>query len=397
MTPQVSIAEACSLVTDGTHYTPADIGAGYPFLTVKDVSDAGLDFDGCARISEKDFLAADAGNSAPKFGDVLFSKDGTVGKVHVVKTSERFAVLSSLAILRPSRDVIPDYLGHVLRFPKVLEEAMKRKTGSAIRRIVLSDLKQVRISLPSSDEQRRIAAILDKADALRTQRREALVQLDRLAQAIFVEMFGDPVKHGWPVETIADVAAPIDGAMRTGPFGSQLLHSEFSDEGVAVLGIDNAVTNEFRWGERRFITEAKYRELRRYTVKPGDVLITIMGTCGRCAVVPDDIPLAINTKHLCCITLNPEKCLPEFLHSYFMWHPMARQYLAQTSKGAIMDGLNMGIIKAMPLALPPVQLQGTFKARLAEVKALKSAQRNALDEAEALFASLQHRAFHGEL
>ena len=253
------------------------------------------------------------------------------------------------------------------------------------------------IPLPPLPEQRRIAAILDQADALRAKRRGALAQLDSLTQSIFIEMFGGSHSQDWPVETIADVAAPCDGSIRTGPFGSQLLHSEFVTEGVAVLGIDNAVANEFRWGERRYISEGKYRELRRYTVKPGDVLITIMGTCGRCAVVPDDIPVAINTKHLCCITLNPVKCLPEFLHAFFLLHPMARGYLEQTSKGAIMAGLNMGLIKAMPISVPPVPIQQTFATRIQAIESLKATHRAALAESDALFASLQRRAFASQL
>lgn len=185
--------------------------------------------------------------------------------------------------------------------------------------------------------------------------------------------------------------------MRTGPFGSQLLVEEFVTEGVAVLGIDNAVNNEFSWDVRRYITLDKYSELKRYTVNPGDVLITIMGTCGRCAVVPDDIPLAINTKHLCCITLNKEKCLPEFLHAYFLRHPAAKKYLMQKEKGAIMSGLNMGLIKDMPVVLPPLEVQQKLSEKLALIEKLKKLHRAHLEQLDSLFASLQHRAFRGEL
>ena len=253
------------------------------------------------------------------------------------------------------------------------------------------------IPLPPLAEQKRIAGILDAADALRAKRREALAQLDTLLQSTFLDMFGDPVKSGWTMATVEAVASGQRGAIRTGPFGSQLLHSEFVDEGIRVLGIDNAVANEFREGEPRFITAQKYKQLRRYTVRPRDVLITLMGTCGRCAVVPDNIGTAINTKHLCCITLDRGKCLPEFMHAYFLEHPIARRYLERNAKGAIMSGLNMRIIKALPIPAAPLDLQHRFAAIVEAVEQQKTRQRAHLAELDTLFASLQSRAFRGDL
>lgn len=287
---------------------------------------------------------------------------------------------------------------YLYRFMSVYVDQLRAmRVGGVVKYIKLGYLTETRIPLPALAEQRRIAEVMDCAEVIRAKRRTALTQIDTLIQSIFLDLFGDSENRAWPVTTIAEVAHPGEGSIRTGPFGSDLLHNEFVDEGVAVLGIDNAVANEFRWGERRFISESKYRELKRYTVKPGDVLITIMGTCGRCAVVPDDVPVAINTKHLCCITLDSGKCLPSFLHAYFLRHPIARRYLEQTAKGAIMAGLNMGIIKAMPIRLPPLPLQNDFARRVVAVEKLKTAHRASRTEMDALFVSLQHRAFRGEL
>ena len=336
-------------------------------------------------------------------GDVLVAKITPCfenGKIAQAVLPRRHGFGSTeFHVVRPRLEVSDArYLLHYLRLDRIRGEGQRRMTGSAgQRRVPANFLSELEVPLPPLPEQRRIAAILDQAETLRTQRRAALAQLDSLTQSIFLDMFGDAEAKGWPVETIADIAHPSGGSIRTGPFGSQLLHSEFVAEGVAVLGIDNAVANEFRWGERRFITEAKYRDLQRYTVKSGDVLITIMGTCGRCAVVPDDVPVAINTKHLCCITLDARKCVPAFLHAYFLRHPMARKYLEQTAKGAIMSGLNMGLVKAMPIPVPPLPLQQTFATRIQAIAALKATHRAALAELDALFAALQQRAFAGQL
>ena len=388
-----TLGSLCQFLNGGTppksesRYFEGDI----PWITSADITSPIVDT--ARSFITDEAVGASATNKVPTGTVLLVTRTG-VGKVAVAGVDLCFS--QDITAILPDKDRLDTaYLVHFLRTKQDYLLSMAR--GATIKGVTRNVVADLVIPLPPLPEQRRIAAILDQADALRAKRRESLAQLDHLAQSVFIEMFNPSVAQDWPVKTIADIVSQLGGGIRTGPFGSQLLHSEFVDSGIAVLGIDNAVSNEFRWGERRYITEAKYRELQRYTVKPGDVLITIMGTCGRCAVVPDDIPVAINTKHLCCITLDHGLCLPEFLHAYFLQHPMAREYLERTAKGAIMSGLNMGLIKAMPIAIPPLSLQHEFKARNQAIENLKTQHRTALADLDALFASLQHRAFRGEL
>lgn len=289
-----------------------------------------------------------------------------------------------------SKNVLPEYLARFIQACSSRVLTWVRATTAD--NFPIEKLKDLNIPIPPIDDQQRIVEKLSLTDELREKRREASALLDNLAQSIFLDMFED-LPSGFETVSVGDLATNI----RTGPFGSDLLHSEFVDDGIAVLGIDNAVNNEFTWSQRRFITNEKYQKLVRYRVHAGDLVITIMGTCGRCAIVPDDIPVAINTKHLCCITLDKSRCLPEFLHAYFLMHPTARRYLEQTAKGAIMSGLNATIIKSLPVQLPPFADQERFaktSLQLREQKRRLSGQAQELDE---LFKSLQQRAFGNEL
>lgn len=337
-----------------------------------------------------------------KSGDILVSTANSwnlVGKCSWVSNLPWPATIGGfISALRASDTVDPRYLYHWFASGRVQADVRKcaRKTTN-ISNLSLEQCLALQIPLPPLPEQRRIAGILDQADALRRLRRQSLSRLTDLGQAIFHEMFDDGASADWPKMSIADVVDHDAGGIRTGPFGSQLLHSEFVDSGIAVLGIDNAVSNRFRWAKERFITAEKYAKLSRYKVYPGDVLITIMGTCGRCAIVPEDVGEVINTKHLCCISLQKSRCLPAYLHSYFLYHRDSLQYLGVRSKGAIMDGLNGGLIKAMPLTVPPIELQKQFVEKLKLIEANEREFIAADERAWSLFRSLQHRAFRGEL
>lgn len=344
-------------------------------------------------------------------GDVLLAKitpcfeNGKLGIARNLKNGIGFGS-SEYIVLRPGPSLVAEFLYYYLARPVFLEEGARSMTGAVgHKRVAKEFVERYPIPIPPLDEQRRIVALLDEAfEGIATTKANAEKNLQNARELLavgyrsIVDAFD---QSSWGQEAVANLAAAAKGSMRTGPFGSQLLHSEFVGDGIAVLGIDNAVANEFRWDKRRYITEEKYRDLARYRVHPGDVLITIMGTCGRCAVVPDDIPLAINSKHLCCISLNREKCLPEYLHLYFLRDPTARSYLEAQAKGSIMAGLNMGIISALPVRLPSIDEQRRIVERFDELKTgcdrLAEIQQQKLRALGDLKGALLSQAFTGQL
>ncbi|MCQ9388105.1 restriction endonuclease subunit S [Brevibacterium sp. 50QC2O2] len=315
-----------------------------------------------------------------------------VGKAAAVVHPVEASFGAFLKVLRPKAGVNPRYFFHYFKTPKYRNKISSIAAGANINNLRNSDLDNLEIPLPSLSEQKRIASILDKADAICQKRRAALAHLDSLTQSIFHDMFG----HMPANATVAEIVNQKSD-IRTGPFGSQLLHDEFVSSGISVLGLDNVVGNRFLPGKERYITQDKYSELKRYTVYPGDVLVSIMGTTGRCVVVPEGIPTSINTKHICAITVDLTSVVPEFLRAVFLWHPDSRRHLLRQTKGSIMSGLNMSIIKAMPVPVPSMDEQVKFSNISIAIEHRRGRFIELLQQDDTLFASLQSRAFKGEL
>lgn len=368
--------QLCKLITDGTHYTPPDIGAGVPFLTVKDMSRSGLDFEGCSRISLEEFQKAKAQNSAPVHGDILFSKDGTVGKVHVVTEESDFAVLSSIAILRPDpRTLDAGFAAHYLRSPEALAAASQRKTGSALTRIILKDLKQLSLPVLPLDEQKRIAAILDQADELRRKRQRAIDRLNQLGQAIFFEMFGDPRTnpHGYPILPLGQLVENQDGKRVPVKLADrEQMHGQYPYYGAS--GVIDFVDDYLFDGERLLIGEDGANLLARSS------------------------PLAYMARgkfwvnnHAHVLAFNGRANL-RFLE-FFIEATDVSNYVS----GSAQPKLTQKQLNSISVPTPPMSAQTLFAERLSAVEAEQEYAVQSQKHLEALSASLQHRAFQGEL
>lgn len=328
--------------------------------------------------------------------DILLVWDGAnVGTIGYGKKGYIGSTIALLRIKAPN-EFATNYIGAFLH--SQTELLRRRSIGAAIPHIDRKFLENIQIPVFSLPDQIRIATILDTSHTLIEQRIKSISLLNEFLKSTFLQMFySNSESEEWKEIKFEELADKKKGSMRTGPFGSDLLHDEFTEKGdVKVLGIDNVVTNTFDWGKNRFITFEKFEKLKRYQVFPEDVLISIMATVGRTAVVPDDISICINSKHLAAITLNKKIANPYFIAYAFHSHPVIINQMTNKTKGAIMEGLNLTIIRKIKLKLPPIELQIEFSKILKDIEIKKILYKSSLHELENLYGSLSQRAFKGE-
>jgi type I restriction enzyme S subunit len=172
-----------------------------------------------------------------------------------------------------------------------------------------------------------------------------------------VEWLGEVPEH-WKVKRVRHLLRQSYDGLKIGPFGSQLTSQMLVPSGYKVFGQENVIANDFTLGER-FITEEKLNELAVYEIKSGDILITMMGTSGRCAIVPDNLEIGIMDSHLLRM-----RVVDEIRHRFIQLLIDESVYIAHQirtlGKGSIMHGLNSSIIKELILTVPSVVEQDSI-------------------------------------
>lgn len=268
--------------------------------------------------------------------------------------------------------------------------------GGAQPNISQGLIKDLKVSLPPLSEQRRIAAILDQAEALRDKRREALAQLVSLTQSIFVEMFGDPVANEkcWPEsEKLGDLSEIVSGVTKGRSLDGKttrvlpyLAVANVQDKSLSLSAIKQIAATE--------------EEIERYRLKKDDLLLTEGGDpdkLGRGTLWNDELPECIHQNHIFRVRVSDRRVSPCFLN-WLIASQRGKQYFLRSAKQTTgIASINMTQLRGFPLLLPPIELQLQFESFVSEVKSKRKLLANSAEHLDMLFASIQYKAFRGEL
>lgn len=299
-----------------------------------------------------------------------------------------------------SERFIPRYLRHVLISDEFNGKFMATVSGvgGSLLRARPAEVAKIKIPLPSFAEQRRVAAILDKADALRAKRREAIAKLDQLLRSVFQEMFGDPVTNpmGWRFVACHELCGSPDD-IKCGPFGTQLAKEEFQSEGIPLWGIKH-VNADFKRPTHEFLSQQKAKDLAQYSIEPGDLVMTRKGTVGNCAVYPGGMPSGVMHSDLLRFRVDLDVCNPVFLRDQLRFSQLVARQVEVMSSGAIMAGINVSKLKNLTVFYPDIKHQNRYAEIVSRgVGCVADSWSRSLSAAERLFNSLQHQAFSGAL
>lgn len=271
---------------------------------------------------------------------------------------------------------------YLCAFPTIMQRLYK---GVGIKHISLADIKNIEIEYPPIEVQRTIVSVLSFLDAVIKNRQINVVKnIPELLKSYYSQLVDNNV---WDKVRISDIATEI----KSGPFGTQLHVSQFSDKGdIYVYGIDDLTKKA---PKTRYLSIVELDKYKRYLVHGDDVLISIMGTVGRTKVVPKDIGLAINTKHLVDITLNQDLCKPYFLAYTLENDRKVRRQIESSKHGAVMSAINMSDVKNLMITLPSIKVQMYFEEVYHQVKDIQKCMEEEIQLLKELRKSLLAKYF----
>jgi type I restriction enzyme S subunit len=322
--------------------------------------------------------------------DILFSVRAPVGPTNI--NNVKACIGRGISAIRCTDKIIQKYLLHYLRANEHKIAALG--TGSTFKAITISELKKLQIPLPPLPQQQKIANILDAADALRQKDKALLAKYDELTQALFLDMFGDPVSNpkGWEKVNGKIVFKLIGGAA----FKS----SDYVNSGVPLIRIGTVNKGYFDNSQLTYLPTEFLEAHKKYIVYPNDLLITLTGTVGK-----DDYGNAFSLEsefEKYFLNQRVAKIILSVRYDYtfvkfLLKHKRIKSELIGVSRGVRQANLGNEDFYKLEVISPSISLQNQFAERVQVIEQQKAIAQQSLEKSEALFNSLLQKAFKGEL
>jgi type I restriction enzyme S subunit len=319
-------------------------------------------------------------------GDLIICVRATIGDLNWSDRS--YCLGRGVAALRPDTEKLnPQYLGHYMNAKK--DELSALGTGSTFPAIRKNDLESFQIPLPPLPEQKRIADILDKADAIRRKRREAISSFDKFLPALFSDIFG-PEGRKHPLE-------PLGNHIDFLTSGSRGWAEHYVQSGKRFIRSLDVQMNRIGSDDVVFVNPPAGAEADRTRVRDGDILITITGSkIGRVAFIPESFGEAYVSQHVAILRLKPS-LRPEFCSMFMSLSNGGQQQIAKAQYGQTKPGLSLSNIREFQVPVAPIKEQDRFVKMWKRLSLASDKQGINLSESESLFNSLTRTAFSGEL
>lgn len=357
-------------------------GNSIPWATVKDLNE-GITLTETQEFISELGLKNSASNLIAK-GTIIIPTRMALGKVVISEIDVAINQDLKAVFVKDKETLDVKYLLRFLESNK--ENIASMGKGATVKGITLDQLKAIKIPLQPLAEQRRIAAILDKADELRQKRQQVIEKLDQLLQATFIDMFGDPVSNpkGWDVYKLKSLTSKI-GSGST-PKGGD---SSYKNDGISLIRSLNIYDGEFSYKNLAFIDQEQANKLKNVILQPNDVLLNITGaSVARCCIVPKEVLPARVNQHVSILRIK-ENAIPEFLEALLISKPMKLHLLKISGAGATREALTKLQLQELEIIVPPLEIQNEFLLKLKIIKSLININLKQLNELDNLLDLLR--------
>ena len=388
---KIRLGDIATLITKGT--TPTTIGfsfvdTGVNFVKIESISENGEFLsDKFAHITDE--CDNKLKRSQLEENDILFSIAGAIGRTAIVPRSILPANTNqALAIIRIPRNAINlRFVLYALQSQAVEEQSEKQKQGVAQLNLSLKNIADILIPLVSSEKQDEIVRNLAAVDAAIAIRKEQIRLIDQLVKSRFVELFGATDRF----ETVP-LADSVD-EMFIGPFGSSLKNECFvaADQGYCMVYEQKHAIKKTMDVETRFVDEKKYKELRRFTVQGGDIIVSCRGTIGETFIVPEDAPVGIMHPSIMKIRLKTAAYNRVFFNH--LLQTVLDRHEAEANGSGVKMAITATALGKELFIRPSMDMQEQFAAFVEQTDKSKLAAQKGLQELEILKKSLMQQYF----